>query len=158
MGLDISVYNNIKKVADNSEDGFLAYVLEESWEHKIKNLEKGASYDGDIIYTMSSGYSIHNAFRVNLLKMIGRDDLLDNGGRIDWDKLEIEKDIDFYELILFADNEGCLDWEVSKTLSNQFMKHKEIAEKKMQGIFKSLYSDWTECFNNAKDKGVVVFH
>lgn len=51
MGLDINVYNNIRVVSSKEEEAedfnFRAMVYDESWNHKIKNLEKGKFYIGD---------------------------------------------------------------------------------------------------------------
>ena len=43
MGLDVRTYGNIK-LAENEEDAdFTAYVIDEEWKYKIKNLQEKSS-------------------------------------------------------------------------------------------------------------------
>ena len=156
MGLDVRTYGNIK-LAENEEDAdFIAYVIHEDWKHKIKNLEEGKAYTGDIVYRgVSYAYSSHNRFREKLIKLINREDLLDSEGKIKW--AELPSEIPFYDLINFADNEGCLDWEVSSTIYNDFEKFNEKAKSEMNEYDYSKYKTWLETFKVAKNDGVVVF-
>ena len=156
MGLDVRTYGNIK-LAENEEDAdFTAYVIYEDWKHKIKNLQDGKAYNGDVVFRGASyPYSAHNRFRENLVKLVGREDLLDSGGKIKWDELPSE--IPFYDLIDFADNEGCLDWEVSNTIYSDFVKYNEKAKLEMNEYDYSKYKTWLETFKFAKNNGVVVF-
>ena len=49
MGLDVRTYGNIK-LAENEEDAdFTAFVIDEDWKHKIKNLQDGKAYNGDVV-------------------------------------------------------------------------------------------------------------
>ena len=68
-------------------------------------------------------------------------------------------EIPFYDLINFADNEGCLDWEVSQTLYADFEKYNEKAKLKMNeyDFDYKIYKTWLETFKAAKNNGVVVF-
>ena len=44
MGLDVRTYGNIK-LAENEDDyAFTAFVIDDSWKHKIKNLKDGKCY------------------------------------------------------------------------------------------------------------------
>lgn len=160
MGLGVSVYKNIKKTEDNYDYDFQAYVIDDSWKDRIKNLEYNAYYIGDVTDTsISYPYSAHNRFRVELIKLIERNDLLASEGYIQWDKLDPK--MPFYELINFADNEGCLDWEVSEKLYNDFFEWELQAERKYEGYDQihnlRIYKKWLSIFEEAKDKGVVVF-
>ena len=161
MGLDVSVYKNIKRTDVEDEIDFTAFVIDESWKYKIKNLEDGKDYkgeptDADVRYA----YSTHNRFRETLLKIIGRNDLLLENGKIDWVRIENEKQMPFYELIWFADNEGCLDFEISNILYNDFLKYKELAVKYLADDDYTLqkYLDWLNVFLDGKEaNSVVVF-
>ena len=156
MGLDVRTYGNIKLAEKEEKADFTAFVIDEDWKHKIKNLQDGKSYNGDVVFRgVSYACSSHNRFREELIKLIGRTDLLDLEGRIKW--MELPKDIPFYELINFADNEGCLDWEISKVIYSDFEKYNEIAKIKMSDYDYSNYEIWLETFKAAKDDGVVVF-
>jgi hypothetical protein len=156
MGLDVRTYGNIK-LAENEEDAdFTAFVIDEDWKHKIKNLQDGKAYNGDVVFTgVSYPYLAHNRFREKLVKLVGREDLLDNEGKIKWDELPTE--IPFYDLINFADNEGCLDWEVSATIYSDFEKYNFKAKLEMNEYDYSKYETWLETFKSAKNDGVVVF-
>lgn len=159
MGLAVSVYKNIKRTDDEEDYDFTAYVIDESWKYKIKNLEDGKQYigehtDADVSYA----YSTHNRFRETLLKIIGRNDLLLEDGKIDWVRLEDEKKMPFYELINFADNEGCLDFEISTILYQNFVEWKDEAVKLLadNDYFKDNYLNWLNVFENGKEAGSVV--
>jgi len=156
MGLDVTTYGNIK-LAENEENAdFIAYVIDKDWEYKIKNLQADKAYNGDVIFKgVSYQYSAHNRFREKLVKLVGRNDLLDNEGKIKWNELPSE--IPFYDFIDFADNEGCLDWEVSNIIYNDFEKYKDKAKLEMNEYDYSIYEIWLETFKTAKNNGVVVF-
>lgn len=161
MGLDVTVYKNIKK--SNIKDyNFQAYVIDKAWEYKIKNLEINSYYKGIVCNCgVSYAYSSHNRFREELLKIIKREDLLLLNGRIDWELLEKEDKLYFYDFINFADNEGCLDWDISKKLYNDFEKWKKQAMMHFYGKWfeKNIYIDWLNIFKFGKHKNsVVVFH
>lgn len=156
MGLDVRTYGNIK-LAENEEDAdFTAFVINEDWKHKIKNLQDGKAYSGDVVFRgVSYTYSAHNRFREKLVKLVGCEDLLDNKGKIKWSELPFE--IPFYDLINFADNEGCLDWEVSNIIYSDFEKYNEKAKSEMNEYDYSKYETWMKTFKSAKNDGVVVF-
>lgn len=156
MGLDVRTYGNIKLAENEEYADFIAFVIDEDWNHKIKNLQIGKGYTGDVTYRgVSYPYSAHSRFRERLIELIGRKDLLNEQGNIIWD--ELSYDTPFYDFINFADNEGCLDWEVSNTIYSDFEKYNEEAKLGMNEYDYSKYKTWLETFNTAKDNGVVVF-
>ena len=144
-------------LAENEEEAdFTAFVIDEDWKYKIKNLQDGKAYTGDLIFRgISYPYSSHSRFREKLIKLIGRDDLLDNKKEIKWNELTPE--IPFYDLIDFADNEGCLDWEISAKIYSDFEKFNDKAKSEMNVYDYSEYETWLETFKSAKNYGVVVF-
>lgn len=162
MGLAVSVFKNIKKTNDDENYDFTAYVIAPTWEHKIKNLENRAKYvgqrsEGNISYP----YSSHNRFREHLLKMQGKHHLLKQDGTVDWERLDTEPDTPFYDLINFADNEGCLDWETNEKLFNDFKAWEGEAVKYAETTynFDENYKRWLNIFENGKQRdAVVVFH
>jgi len=120
MGLDVRVYTDVQLVTPKYEQDderwydewdFKAYVIDERWKDRINNLEnhglyKGKKADVDVHYT----YSTHGWLRDKLCVLIDRVDYY-------WrNSTPPSKDIPFVEFIDFADNEGCLDWEVSEKL------------------------------------------
>lgn len=156
MGLDVRTYGNIKLAENEKDADFTAYVINEDWKHKIKNLQDGKGYIGDVVFRgVSYPYSAHNRFREKLIKLIDRQDLLDIEGKIKW--AELPSEIPFYDLINFADNEGCLDWEVSNTIYSDFVKYNEKAKLEMNEYDYSNYKTWLETLKFAKNAGVVVF-
>lgn len=162
MGLDVSVYKNIKRTDIEDDVDFTAFVIDESWKYKIKNLEDGKDYEGEPCNCgVRYAYSTHNRFRETLLKIIGRDDLLLEDGKIDWVRVESETEMPFYELIWFADNEGCLDWEISEKLYQNFLEWKDEAVKYLADneYTKNNYLHWLNVFENGKEaNSVVVFY
>lgn len=156
MGLDVRTYGNIK-LAKNEDDGdFTAFVINEDWRYKIKNLQNEKVYNGDVVFEgVSYAYSTHSRFRKELIKLVGGEYLLDNNGEIKWSELTSE--VPFYDLIDFADNEGCLDWEVSSTIYSDFKKYNDKAKLEMSDYDYLRYETWLKTFESAKNNGVVVF-
>ena len=157
MGLDVRVYGNIKLAENEEQADFIAYVIDKNWKHKIKNLEDHKGYTGDVVFRgVSYSYSLHSRFREKLIKLIDREDLLNNNGEIKW--CDLPSEIPFYDFIDFADNEGCLDYEVSSIIFNDFKKFKDKAKLEMNEYDYSKYETWLETFKTAKNYGVVVFN
>ena len=50
MGLDVRTYGNIKLTENEDDYAFTAFVIDDNWKHKIKNLEYRKSYNGDSIF------------------------------------------------------------------------------------------------------------
>jgi hypothetical protein len=156
MGLDVFSYVNIKIAEDKENYDFMAYVDHEDWNSRIKNLEKGELYNGDIVFSeVHYSYSSHSRFREILVKLVGRENLLNCEGKIIWDKLPNE--MPFYEFIYFSDCEGCFDWESSNIVFLDFEKYNEKAKLEMNEYDYKCYKDWLKTFELAKNYGVVVF-
>ena len=156
MGLSIRVYNNLKIADKNQDNSFEIYVIDESWKNKVKNFEYGKSYTGDLINdSLSYPYYSHNRFREALIRLIQREDLLDAEGRIKWN--ELPSDLPFIDLIDFADNEGCLDYEVAKNLFEDFEQWKLDAEKYLSEYELEIYKKWKQICKDASNNGVIVF-
>jgi hypothetical protein len=154
MGLAVAVYTNIKK-SDEEQADFKAYVIDDEWKFKIKNLKDGGYYTGDKIYSDSLySCSTHNRFREALISLIGRDDLLDDNGKIKWNYLP--NNIPFYDFINFADNQGCLDFEINQIIYNDFEKFKNIAKEYDNHYIKMYYERWLDIFIFGKEKGNVI--
>lgn len=164
MGLNISVYKDIKKRENHQEDddyGFYTYVATDEWLDKIKNLERDTYYDGTCLeITLDYSYGSHNAFRVLLMKLIGRSDLIEKN-QIKWEF--VDRDLPFYDFVYFSDCEGCLDWEISEVILQDFIKYKEklveFTPFSSDGYWFNKYNNWLDIFKQAvENKGVVVFH
>jgi hypothetical protein len=161
MGLDVTVYQNIqvlnptnKEIEDMDYD-FIAFVIDDAFKPRIKNLIEDAFYSGDNVYDdISYAYSYHSRFRNMLGILIG----LKNSEWTDGEKLKPE--MDFFELLWFADNEGCIDWETSEKLYNDFKRNQEKANELFgyDEDFIFNYERWTKAFYLGKEKGVIKFH
>lgn len=156
MGLDVSVYTHVKKVSKDIEDyDFVAFVIDKAWNDRIKNLEDGAHYVGKCADAgVSYSYGSHTIFRNLLCTMLGyKEDewLNENSG---WNT-----EIPFFELFHFADNEGCIDWETSAKLYNDFVKYNADFKRLYSDMpnWYNRYNDWQEVFKTAKENGVVNF-
>jgi hypothetical protein len=70
----------------------------------------------------------------------------------------------FYELIYFADNEGCIGPDAAKDLLADFREHAEQYNPghESEGVWRERcfekYRDWTRAFELAADGGLVYFH
>lgn len=157
MGLDISVYKKVRLCKEGEEADFLAFVIDDSWLFKIKNLVNKGLYRGELQKKvgLSYPYSSHMRFRVFLIHLIGRDDLL-IGTQINWRILP--KDLPFIDLIDFADNEGCIDWETAARLYKDFAKYLSAANLSENGYMRGRYIKWLAVFDAAKDEGGVVVY
>ena len=159
MGLDVYGYRDVAITYDEDDYDFIVSVIDDNWKYKVENLSYGDKYIGEKVdASVSYGYGMHNRFREELIRIIGRNDLIVND-RIDWDKLCADNTIPFYELINFADNEGCLDYKISEKLYDEFLEWKDIAITYCGDNLrlKGYYLDWLEIFKYTRDNGVVVF-
>jgi len=154
MGLSVKVYKNIK-ITKSDDFDFIAYVIDKRWDDRIKNLQKNKRYKGvkqncGISYPCSS----HNDFRRMLCNMLG----FESGEWVQFYS-KITPDTPFYEFFEFADNEGCIDWETSEKLYNDFLEYLATAKYILKNNIYAfgIYADWLEIFKCAKDNGVVVF-
>lgn len=157
MGLSVSIYTNVKHCPNPEDSDFTAYVLDKSWEHKIKNLNKGADYNGEQAYRAADyAYSTHSRFREYLVSLTGVKGVLDSNGEIIWSNLP--SDMPFIDLIDFADNEGCFDWETASRLLCDFDKFAEKNNINTNEYMAGKYKTWHEGMRIASSsKGVTVF-
>lgn len=71
----------------------------------------------------------------------------------------------FYELLWFADNEGCIGPEAAKNLLNDFREHSDRYDPQplhddpeFADWSRQRYEDWARAFELAANNGIVVFH
>lgn len=166
MGVSISVYDDVKIIDEQNENedmdySFQVYVSldEEDQKFKVKNLEYGRYYEGVGVDGIDYSYSTHNRFREYLMKLIGREDLLDDDGKIKWEILSDNSDIPFYNLINFSDCEGCFDWEISQKLYKDFEtfneKNKEMSYF-LFGYYQQYYHRWLDITKEGSKVNSVV--
>ena len=159
MGLSVTVYKNIKPCSDEDAN-FVAHAADECWKWKVKNLIYNQSYQGDYIENVGvdCSYGFHGLFRGFLLKIAGRPDLLRSDGTVNYDKIYKEEGLPFFDLIDFADNEGCLDWEVAEKILVDFELYAEKASQSDNAVMSERYVKWHDVFRAAVEhKGVIEF-
>lgn len=161
MGLYVSVYIDVKIAKKKDEYAFTAYVIDGKWRHKVKNLEYNKNYTGELAeISLKYSYSTHNRFREILIKIIGMLHLLNADNRINWVKADKLKSFPFSEFIIFADNEGCIDFETNSIIYKDFVKWKSKAMEylKEDDYFRQAYLNWLDIFKESKNiNSVVVF-
>ena len=153
MGLDVRVYQDVRLVDEGDDYSFEAMVVDEDWNERIKNLKNGALYDGTLVGNfISYAYSAHNRFRESLSELIGL-------GKNGWENGngKLDRETPFYEFFEFADNEGCMDFETSQNLFNDFELFENLATKSLDAYFIDNYNSWKQVFKLGKENGVVVF-
>lgn len=151
MGLEVKVFQNIAKLPKDAEDYDFIASNYKVFKERCQNLEWDAKYKAETKKRMISyPCSSHNDFRRELAVLIGKE-------RKFWESPDIPKDVPFYELFDFADNEGTIDWESSQNLYNDFVEHKQLATEKLPVYYLEYYGRWLEIFELGKDAGVVVF-
>lgn len=65
----------------------------------------------------------------------------------------------FYELIWFADNEGCIGPDAAADLLADFRAHADRYQPPTEVLYgRGKYEDWTRAFELAADGGLVRFH
>ncbi|WP_195536871.1 hypothetical protein [Bacillus paralicheniformis] len=162
MGLDITVYKNLKVVENPQFDGNgelenwnTEWTPGDSMRWSEEHFPgRGQGIDPDKVYTWedtfqfrAGSYSGYNRWRAQLEKFKGNEA--------------------FQELINFADNEGVIGPIVSKKLAEDFQKHEDEAKAfaiRLGDVFDDtssywfeLYKTWKEAFEMASENGAVEF-
>lgn len=150
MGLRVSVYKNVKLV-EKGEYDFQAFTLQ-GFEDRIKNLVWQGKYKAESNTTyLSYPYSTHNQFRDELCLLIGKDKRF-----YDKEFTDEEKNLPFYELLDFADNEGNIDAESAANLYEDFLQYKELALQTLGYKFDEYYVKWIDCLSAGREKNSVI--
>ncbi len=157
MGLYIKVLK-INRLVDKKEEN---RKYPESWwpvftngdEFKDRNTKFQAGvYDCEVVMEFDAGsYRNHGSFRSRLAQFSGltQEDVFKDPEKC--------KDIEFFELINFYDNEGTLDYITAGKLLKDFNSHlEEMIDDK---IWLLVYNDWLEaCRLCVKHKGMIYFN
>jgi len=166
MGLDITAYSHVKKLAKSCSDEDL-----EDYEACCKHQHIRARVVPDFADRLPSGagcykstpktkehrfpagsYSYYNAWRTRLSQII-----LNVPAEIVWHNLEEYANQPFFELIYFSDAEGTMGPAASKRLYETFVEFREMVQKEDE-YFRRLYDDMTEAFKLGAQHGLVQFH
>lgn len=177
MGLDISVYANVRPMAEQPvrdatgrlpedawERGVRAYLASGGFRRSLRGLEDGTWYEGERVTGFRAGsYSGYNRFRADLCRAA-----LGVEPEEVWREPEAWVDRPFYELINFADNEGTIGPEAAADLYADF-RDQEGAVMASDAVaaldgddrewFAELYATWKDAFRIAGERhGLVEFH
>lgn len=101
----------------------------------------------------AGSYSGYNAWRSDLARQFNPAPI----ANLREGMQEPDPNLPFYELIWFADNEGCIGPEAAAELLVDFGEHANEYEP-ATGYFRDLYTDWTRAFELAAQSGLVDFH
>ena len=189
MGLDIIAYSKLEPIAESE----LPEDSDERWEQGYVHAFAYASFprstrglvghdtqsgdegewiaeswyrptDGTEMHEFRAGsYSGYGEFRTMLAKMVGHDPA--EYWNADGTGPDLS-DEPFYELIDFADNEGCIGPDAAVDLLEDFRVHREqwVAHveqsdaKPMLDYYVGKYDDWIKAFELAADGGLVAVH
>lgn len=172
MGLDITAYSRLEYLGQHAADGWCVEEhYDEDWNRThiatyaydsfpqsfrgIPVVGKRAVRDATFLiggcYEVTRATATHG-FRAGSYTGYGRwrEDLQQ--------RFNPERDPDkpFYELIWFADNEGCIGPEASRDLLADFLLHFERYP--ADEGYLALYKHWLQAFKLAADGGLVEFH
>lgn len=169
MGLDITVYeiatptDHLVELTEHGiptewcddDDHYVAFTYK-AFDHSLGGLEAGRCYTsgGEVTYFRAGSYGGYGHWRSDLCRsMLGIE------AETLWGDVDSYMDQPFYELINFADNEGCIGPKVAKKLSVDFLgglaKYKESHDEE---YYLELYDKWCDAFMLAADTGLIIFH
>jgi hypothetical protein len=169
MGLDITVYTNLKKVEGGEGidqrypedreplDGYAKFYVNPDFPGRADEIEDRAIYAADEEDSFRAGsYVGYNNWREKLARIAGYTP------EECWNNPNKCKDLPFYELVNFSDCEGTLGTAVCKELAKDFEEFQDAAtsfKDYESGYFHSLYIKWRSTFEvAAENNGAVAFH
>lgn len=181
MGLDITAYENIKLVKENSDreeawedDLFYAFVNPAFPDH-CEDLQDSAAYSYEKEFGFRAGsYGGYSDWRNQLAKLAGYPEreyesgyrgTLSSHAAGAWEA----DGGPFWELINFSDCEGCIGSAVAKKLAADFAEYQELAEELHgsesdiyglggQSYFMEKYNEWRKACEMAANNGAISFH
>lgn len=161
MGLDITVYKNLKKVENPifDEDGYT-----ESWETQWQTPDESIKWAEQYFTGRSEGVELNTVYEYEESFDFRAGSYSGYGSwRSDLERLSDGKS--FQELINFADNEGVIGYVVSNKLYLDFINNYDKAEQYSKYLgceygeyWFERYKCWLKAFEMAKENGAVDFH
>lgn len=177
MGLDITAYSNLRVVTAEEhdakdedwceEDDHIGAYAYDSFPRSFRGLDGwgeafGSSLRGGLCYALTEqtethgfragSYSGYNQWRADLAEFVGKE-IGDY-----WGTQDDLDDLPFYELINFADNEGCIGPEAARDLLADFQEHEVRYRATHDEYFSTKYDDWTKACALAAQSGLISFH
>lgn len=163
MGLVVKVYSNLTPLDGDQDTDVLLRTGRWVNVHNYPefssrcNLFPKGEYEGDLIMDCVWAQSCRNFnnFRRGIARVVGIN--FDDMNKDTWLNY---KDVDFFELLWFADNEGTIDYVIAEKLHNDFVNNLFRAEENTTfwKVWGDAYLNWIEglriCFHN---KGLMSF-
>lgn len=167
MGLDITAYSHLKPLGLHEDDctdyrHIHAYAYADfplSFRGiPILSTRTVPSYDGETSFIEGGCYEKTDATRTHAFRAGSY------GGYGQWRadlaaQFNAQSDpvLPFFELIFFADNEGCIGPEAAADLLQDFRSHVDLY--KAEHVWdQQKYADWTRACKLAADGGLIDFH
>lgn len=151
MSVYISAYKVIRPLDDPDNDHTtMIYTLDFPCVEHLSSFKEGW-YEVEEIHNpfIDMTYSGYRRFREWIAQTV-----LGVECQVIYDNLGIYKNEPFFELINFADNEGCFDFVIAEKLLDDFNMFKE----EMEGRFLPTYLNYMGILENAvKCKGIVKY-
>ena len=160
MGLDISYYETItpadctREQVEDEYERYIHWYTVEGFESRLDGIEgEYMEVSGQRGGFRAGSYGGYNHWR-NLLAQV----IHDKDAEYFWSTSPC--DGPFYELINFADNEGCIGPKTCAKLAKDFEDYGEkfASDPRVDDWDRQKYMDWCRAFQCAANTGCVEFH
>lgn len=168
MGLDITAYGKIQRIEPQPEyedtpDDVARLYVNPDFPGRADDIEDGYYTYGTSHDFAAGSYGGYNVWRNQLAELAGYPAVRHEAGYKppEMSHAAAAWEVDagpFWELIHFADNEGCIGTAVSAKLAKDFAEFQSKADAHPDGLFWSRYAEWRRAFELAADGGAVDFH
>jgi hypothetical protein len=149
MGLDITVYKNLKSCSELEASFWLRTA---DFPENCTAFPEGF-YDADSVDHFRAGpYSYYNRLREAIAALVK------TTPDIVWSQPEKYRGSPFFEFINFSDCEGAIDYVVAEKLARDFAEFQEKAQKELSEMDYTKYRNFQDAFFLAAvSKGVVIY-
>jgi hypothetical protein len=157
MGLDISLYKDLKFIQTNNEDDedYDVHIFKEHFPKQCESFKEGYYKAKELGEGFRAGsYSGYNAFRRTLASLVGM-----TPERVWENPDKFESHLPFFYQIMFSDCEGAIDYKTAAKLHLDYVKYYDKAKEiESSPYFLSTYESFMNGFALvAKEKGVMIF-
>ena len=159
MGLDITVYMNIRNERACTEDddnngvpdNMTTFYIEPHFPLAAPDIPKNRVWSYSDSWAFRAGsYSGYNEWRDRLTTLAGFPK--------DWNERKNCTDLPFYELVWFSDCEGVIGPATCAKLAKDFEQWSSWAHGSGDDWFIRLYDEFKQAFKDAANNGAVEFH
>lgn len=159
MGLDITVYMNIRNERACTEDddnngvpdNMTTFYVEPHFPLAAPDIPKNRVWSYSDSWSFRAGsYGGYGAWRKQLAALVGFPEA--------WEERWKRTDLPFYELVVFADNEGTIGPATCAKLAKDFEEWSDRAHRIGPDSFVRLYDEFKQAFKDAANNGAVEFH